>query len=423
MKFSNYDFHPKVKQGIEELGFRKPTDIQYKAIPSILKGEDILAIAQTGTGKTGAFAIPIIDTIMSADFSFGVKVIVMAPTHELALQITNVFNAIGKHTTVRALALIGGVDQAPQIKALENGVDIVVATPGRLFDMVSQMYLKLRNVEMLVLDEADLMIDIGFNNDITHLIDKLPTKRQTLFFSATINEKIKNLAYSIVNNPIRIQISPKDPVSKNISHSVMKIEMDDKRYFLEQILKEHPESRVLVFVRTKVRAERVLAAMKRVDISSDTIHSGKDQEARSQAMDRFAKGINNVLIATDVSARGVDIANVDYVVNYDLPDVAENYVHRVGRTGRGMNKGVAVSFCAPEEQVYLDAIENFTQTKIRVGEVNRAEYKAVLDFTDEVTGSVMDLINQEENFLAEKKVKKNKDKAKKNKKKKTKKKK
>ena len=231
MKFSNYDFHPKVKQGIEELGFRKPTDIQYKAIPSILKGEDILAIAQTGTGKTGAFAIPIIDTIMSVDFSFGVKVIVMAPTHELALQITNVFNAIGKYTTVRALALIGGVDQAPQIKALENGVDIVVATPGRLFDMVSQMHLKLRNVEMLVLDEADLMLDLGFNNDITHLIDKLPTKRQTLFFSATINEKIKNLAYSIVNNPIRIQISPKDPVSKNISHSVMKVEMDDKRYF------------------------------------------------------------------------------------------------------------------------------------------------------------------------------------------------
>lgn len=406
MKFQDYRIHPKLKKGLQELGFKKPTDIQYKAIPNILNGEDILAIAQTGTGKTGAFAIPSLHKIIGPKYRPGVKILVMVPTHELALQIAQVYKAIAKHTKVRTLALIGGVDQAPQIKELETGVDVLIATPGRMFDMVSQLHLNLRAVEMLILDEADLMLDLGFYKDITDLIRKLPKKRQTLFFSATINEKIKKLAYSIVNNAIRIQISPKDPVSKNITHSIVHVEMDDKRFFLERVIQENSGRKILVFVRTKVRAERVKKAMERVDIVTDTMHSGKEQEERSKTMNAFRDGDFNVLIATDVSARGVDIPNVDYVVNYDLPEVAENYVHRVGRTGRGMNKGIAVSFCSSDEKDLLAAIEDFTNNKIAVTQVGKSEYKNTVANTNEQIGSIADLIAEEEEFKKSKKKKK-----------------
>ena len=231
MKFEDYHIIPEIKTSLAELGFKRPTDIQFKAIPNILNGEDVLAIAQTGTGKTAAFAIPIIHLISQSGVDEGVQAIVMVPTHELAIQITEVFNAIGKYTDVRTLALYGGVDQDPQIEKLQQGVDIVIATPGRLFDLVSQRHLTLRDLKLLVLDEADLMLDLGFYRDIEFLISKLPSRRQTLFFSATIDEKIKKLAYSIVRNAIRIQISPKDPVSKNVTHSVMFVSMDDKRFF------------------------------------------------------------------------------------------------------------------------------------------------------------------------------------------------
>ena len=248
MKFQDYRINPDIKKGLEEKGFKKPTDIQYKAIPNILQGEDVLAIAQTGTGKTAAFAIPSLHMIIGKKYRPGVKVVVMVPTHELAIQIAEVYHSLAKYTKVKTLALIGGVDQAPQIEALNNGVDVVIATPGRLFDMVSQLHLNLTTVEILVLDEADLMLDLGFYKDITDLINKLPRKRQTLFFSATINDKIKKLAYSIVRNAIRIQVSPKDPVSKNITHSLINVEMDDKRFFLERIVNENIESSILVFV-------------------------------------------------------------------------------------------------------------------------------------------------------------------------------
>lgn len=410
MKFEEYHIIPELKQSLQELGFKRPTDIQFKAIPNILNGEDVLAIAQTGTGKTAAFAIPIIHLISKSGTRQGVQAIVMVPTHELAIQITDVFDKLGKYTDVKTLGIYGGVEQDPQIKQLHEGVDIVIATPGRVFDLVNQGYLVLRDIKVLVLDEADLMLDLGFYKDIEDLIKYLPRQRQTLFFSATINEKIKKLAYSIVRNAIRIQISPKDPVSKNVTHSVMFVSMDDKRFFLERIVHENPESRILVFVRTKVRAERVFEAMNRVGIKTQTMHGGKDQESRMGVMNEFKNGTFNVLVATDISARGVDIANVDYVINYDLPEFAENYVHRVGRTGRGNNKGVAVSFCSPEEKNVLQEIETFMDKKINVLEVDKADYSETLALTEDVNDNWKKLISDAEKenqvYKAKKKKKK-----------------
>jgi ATP-dependent RNA helicase RhlE len=388
MKFSEYHIAPEIKQSLEELGYRRPTDIQFKAIPSILKLEDVMAIAQTGTGKTAAFAIPVINLLFTRKKLTGpdgIKCVVMVPTHELAIQISEVFEKIAKYTTVEVAGIYGGVEQDPQIKKLQEGVDIIVATPGRLFDLVSQRYIKLRSVDILVLDEADHMLDLGFYKDIKELITYLPQHRQTLFFSATINEHIKDLAYTLVKNPIRIQISPKDPVSKNVDHSVMFVSMDDKRFFLERLVNENPESKILVFVRTKVRAERVLLAMERVGIKTITMHGGKEQEDRLTVMNQFKSGEVKVLIATDISARGIHIDNVDYVVNYDLPDQPENYVHRVGRTGRGMQKGNAVSFCSPEEKPILAEIESFLTKPIKVLDVKKDDYTETLMYTEDTT--------------------------------------
>jgi ATP-dependent RNA helicase RhlE len=388
MKFSEYNISREIKERLEELGFKRPTDIQYKAIPSILKSEDVLAIAQTGTGKTAAFAIPVIHLLnLRKKFNDvpGIKCVVMVPTHELAIQLSEVFSEIGKYTEVKTLGIYGGVDQAPQIKKLKEGVDIIIATPGRLFDLLSQKHIKLRSLEILILDEADHMLDMGFYNDIKELTTYIPQERQTLFFSATINEKIKELAYSLVKNAIRIQISPKDPVSKNVDHAVMFVAMDDKRFFLERLINEHPDTKVLVFVRTKVRAERVMTAMARVGIQSITMHGGKDQQDRLLIMEKFKSGEIKLLIATDVSARGIDIAGVNYVINYDLPDEAENYVHRVGRTGRGTQKGHAVSFCSEEEKPILKEIENYLTKPIRVIEVKKEDYTQTLLHTEDTT--------------------------------------
>lgn len=415
MKFEDYSISFELKKNIAKLGFRRPTDIQFKAIPPILKGEDVLAIAQTGTGKTAAFAIPVVHKIQTAirtQRSEGIKCLVMVPTHELALQINEVFNSMAHKTGVKAISIFGGVEQAPQIEMLEKGVDILIATPGRMFDLVSQGHLKLHRIETLILDEADHMLDLGFIKDINDLMRFLPAKRQTLFFSATINPKIKKLAYSLVNKPIRIQVSPKNPVAKNIEHSVAFIEMDDKRAFLERLINENPESKILVFVRTKVRAERVKKAMERVEIKAETIHSDKDQQERSLVLDRFKTGKLKLLIATDVSARGIDIPNVDFVVNYDLPEVPENYVHRVGRTGRGTKKGRAVSFCSNEEKDILEEIESFLEKDITELEIDKNAYRETLDFTKDTDYNWKRLMRENEKeqqvYLAKKKKKKKK---------------
>lgn len=403
MRFDDYHISFEVKKNLAKLGFTKPTDIQFKSIPPILKGEDVLAIAQTGTGKTAAFAIPVIDIIhrkKTTSRADGIKCLVMVPTRELAEQIHGVFEKLSKHTKVKAFSIYGGVEQDKQIVRLQESLDVLIATPGRMFDLVSQGHLNLSRVDILILDEADHMLDLGFVKDIYDIKKKLPRTHQTLFFSATINEQIKKLAYSLVKNAIRIQISPKDPVSKNVNHSVAFIEMDDKRFFLERMVKEHPDSKILVFVRTKVRAERVAKAMERVGIQSVTIHGDKEQKDRFDVMNRFKSGEVKILIATDVSARGIDIPNVEYVVNYDLPEQAENYVHRVGRTGRGREKGFAVAFCSTEEIPMLKEIETFLGKPISVVDMDKNEYQDTLDFTEDVDNNWKDLIKENEAFLS-----------------------
>lgn len=412
MKFDAYPIAEGIKTSISKLGFKRPTDIQFKSIPPILRGEDVLAIAQTGTGKTAAFAIPVLHILQERKIKGrpdGVKCLVMVPTHELALQTENVFRVLGKHTRVKAFAIHGGVEQDPQIKQLDKGVDVLIATPGRMFDLVSQGALKLHRVEILVLDEADHMLDLGFIKDIRDLMRHLPRKRQTLFFSATIDDKIKKIAYSLVTDAIRIQISPKDPVARNIEHAVAFIEMDDKRFFLENVISNHPDQKILVFVRTKVRAERVKKALERVDIQAESIHGDKEQKQRELTMQLFRRGEVKVLIATDVSARGIDIPDVEYVVNYDLPETPEHYVHRVGRTGRGRNKGQAISFCSKEERDILAGIEAQLGKPIYRAEISKDIYRETLASSAENEETDwQSLLDQEESFLNKKKKKRKK---------------
>ena len=398
MQFSAFGLHSTILRGLDEMNFRRPTDIQYKAIRPILAGDDVLAIAQTGTGKTAAFAIPIIQKLVTRRRTAGrgIRCVVMEPTHELAHQTCEVFRAIGRHTGVKALALYGGSQQDPQIEALREGVDVLVATPGRLFDMVAQGHAVIDGIETLVLDEADHMLDLGFIRDIRDLMKRIPRRRQTLFFSATIDADIKRVAYSLTVRPINIRISPKNMVSRNVTHSVLHITMDEKRAFLERIYKEHDDCRILVFVRTKVRAERVTKAMARVGIEAASIHGDKTNAERASALESFRSGQVRMLIATDISARGIDIPTVGFVVNYDLPDMPENYVHRVGRTGRGMDKGYAVSFCAPEDEPELESIEQYLGGRIDEVRLTREEYERTLDFSAENDNDWQALLDNEE---------------------------
>ena len=411
MKFEDYSIASEIKTSLAKLNYRRPTDIQFKSIPPILKGEDVLAIAQTGTGKTAAFAIPVIHQLHVRKIKGrmdGIKCLVMVPTRELAIQIHQVFETIGKHTRVKSFCVFGGVEEGPQIAKLEKGVDILIATPGRMFDLASRGFIMLDRTEILILDEADHMLDLGFIKDIRDVMKYLPKKRQTLFFSATINETIKKLAYSLVKNAIRIQISPKDPVARNVEHAVTFIGMDDKRFFLERLIKENEGRKILVFVRTKVRSERVQKAMERVGIETKVIHGGKEQDERRKVLDLFRKGEVKVLIATDVSARGIDVPGVEYVVNYDLPELSENYVHRVGRTGRGKEKGQAVSFCSPEEKPILEEIEGFLGKDIKRIDIEKDDYSHTIDFSAESHADWKTLMNDFEEEMAKPKRKKKK---------------
>ncbi len=412
MKFENYPIAEAIKKNLTAAGFKRPTDIQFKAIPSILRGEDVLAVAQTGTGKTAAFAIPVIDRIHKSKQGkslTGIQCIVMVPTRELAGQIGAVFNALSRHTRVNPFAVYGGVDQDRQIARLKDGIDVLVATPGRMFDLISQGAISLSRVTTLVLDEADRMLARGFLEDIQAIKKKLPRQHQTLFFSATIDKEIKKLAYSQVKtSAIRIQIAPDNPVSKNVSHWVVEMEMDDKRFFLRRFVRDHDTQRIMVFVRTRVRAERVTKALERGGISAVFIHGARDQAERDRIMARFKAGEERILIATDVSARGIDIPNLDYVINYDLPDNPENYVHRVGRTGRGTRKGQAFSFCSPGEKPLLHQIQALIHEEILIQPVLPEEYaRILLDPKDTEGLRQMILIHEaEENKKARKKKKK-----------------
>lgn len=378
MKFKDYPIHPSILQAVEELGYKRPTDIQYKVIPHILNGEDVMAVAPTGTGKTAAFAIPLLHQVQANAHRKGVQVLVMVPTRELARQIEQVFLGLSKHLSISILSLIGGVEQDQQIKKLQERTQVLITTPGRMFDLIAQGFLDLSTVKTWVLDEADVMLDLGFARDLVDAKKKLPKHKQTLFFTATIDKKIKSLAYDLVRDAIRIQITPGNPVSKNVDHQVMLVEMDDKRFFLENILTEYPEDRFMVFVRTKVRAERVQKAMERIGVKTEILHGGKAQEERFTTLERFRSGENKILITTDVACRGIDIPEVEYVINYDLPDNPENYVHRCGRTGRGNRRGQALSFCSTGELPLLSAIEHYTGTEVERFELSAEEYTEIL---------------------------------------------
>ena len=418
MKFEKYHISHEIKRSLETMGFNKPTDIQFKAIGPALKGDDILAIAQTGTGKTAAFVIPILDMLTKRKVNSrtsGIKAIVLAPTRELAVQINDVFNTIGKHLPVKNGVVYGGVPIEPQIDMLEKGVDILIATPGRLLELTAKKEAIVDRLQFLVLDEADKMLELGFYDSIKTLTRIVPKSRQTMFFSATIDQKIKELAYSLVNNPLKIHLSPKDPISKKIDHSVAFIEMDDKRFFLERILREHVEEKIMVFVRTKVRAERVKKALSTLGVEADTLHGDKDQKERQEALSNFRSGKSTVLIATDVSARGIDIPGIEIVINYDLPtDSPETYVHRVGRTGRGNKNGLAIAFCAEHEKEYLAQIEKYITKPVAVLEISKTDYQITIDTSTQKPIKKHDFMalieeaNQIEESLKKKKGKKKK---------------
>ncbi len=394
MKFKDYKLAGALKNTLELVGFVKPTDIQFKAIQAILDGQDVMAVAPTGTGKTAAYAIPIIQKLLEGKQIDAPRALVLAPTRELAVQIAGVFEKLSVGLDLHVLAITGGVDQDPQKKGLSHGVDIVICTPGRMFDLVAQMSLSLEKIKYLVIDEADQMLQRGFQKDLEDVARKISRYRQTLFFTATIDKKIKALAYDLIKDGLRIQVSPKDPVSKNIEHGLVHVEMDDKRFFLENIIQNNEESRIMVFARTKVRVTRIAAAMKRVGVEVIELHGDKTQEERNDALEQFREGIVKVLVCTDVTARGIDIEGVNIAVNYDLPDVVENYVHRIGRTGRGTAKGLAVSMCAKEELEILKEIEDYIGYEIPVISVDKTEYKEILRATEDITYNWQKLIDE-----------------------------
>ena len=410
MKFDKFPLAPEIQQNLINNGYFRTTDIQYKAIPAILNGEDVLAIAQTGSGKTAAFAIPIINHIhevKSNKSSYGVKCLVMVPTRELAKQIGEVFAKLTKHTRASSYAIYGGVEQDPQINQLTGGIDILIATPGRMFDLISQQHVDISNVKILVLDEADHMLDLGFIDDIESVKRKLQQRHQTLFFSATINPTIKKLAYSqISSNALRIQVSPEKMVSKNVTHSVVKVEMEEKRHLLVNFIKANPTAKCMIFVRTQVRAERVTAHLAKNGIEAISMHGGMEQEEREKNLELFRNLPTGWLIATDVTARGIDLPALTHVINYDMPDEPENYVHRVGRTGRGFAKGDAISFYSFEEREKLAAIEEFIQTKIPQMKVHKQHLEAEIKVDE--NASIAAMIEAEEAKYKHFKKRKNK---------------
>jgi len=399
MKFEKFNISPEIKANLEAMSFFRTTDIQFKVIPAIMNGEDVLAIAQTGTGKTAAFAIPLINQVheeKTSRRSQGIRCLVMVPTRELAKQIGQVFAKLSRNTRANSYAVYGGVEEDPQIAQLAGGLDILIATPGRMFKLIRTGHIDIRRVGVLVLDEADRMLDLGFLPDIQAIKRLLNRDHQTLFFSATIDREIKKLAYSQVqSNALRIQVSPENLVSKNVSHFVAKVEMDDKRHLLVNFFKANPDAKAIVFVRTQVRADRVLAHLQKNGITAVSLHGGMEQALREQSLEAFRTQKSGVLIATDVSARGIDLPGITHVLNYDVPDDPENYVHRVGRTGRGFAKGDAVTFCSSEELEKLAAVQDFIQTEIPEVEVEKlfleADAHRPLD-----SMSVSEMLEQEE---------------------------
>jgi ATP-dependent RNA helicase RhlE len=350
-------------KALESEGYTHPTPIQAESIPLILEGRDLLGCAQTGTGKTAAFALPILQILSKKAPPVGkrkIRGLILTPTRELALQISESLTVYGKNVDLRNIVIFGGVGQKPQVDGLRAGIDILVATPGRLLDLMQQKHVHLEDVEFFVLDEADRMLDMGFLHDVKRVIAKLPHKRQSLFFSATMPPPIEELAATILTHPARVEVTPVSSTVESIGQSVYLVEKDNKKLLLEEILQNQNIKRVLVFTRTKHGADKVVKTLVKDGIEAQAIHGNKSQGARQRALEGFKKHEIRVLVATDIAARGIDIDDLTHVINYDLPNVPESYVHRIGRTGRAGASGLAISFCDKEERAYLMDIEKLT---------------------------------------------------------------
>ena len=371
MLFSQLRLIEPILKAVESEGYTQPTPIQEKAIPSILKLKDLLGCAQTGTGKTAAFAIPMLQILHMRHLKTNkkaIKALVLTPTRELAIQIQDSFNAYGKNLPVKNLVIFGGVGQQPQVDALKKGVDILVATPGRLLDLMNQGHISLSDIEIFVLDEADRMLDMGFIHDVKKIVSKLPAKRQTLFFSATMPAEIEKLANAILQEPVKVEVTPVSSTAETITQSVYFVDKPDKRKLLKHLLEELNIDHTLIFTRTKHGADRIARDLAKDGIKAAAIHGDKSQGARQRALTEFKERKLRVLVATDIAARGIDIDDLTYVFNYDLPNIPETYVHRIGRTGRAGANGTAISFVDAEENEYLIDIHKLIKRTIPIVE-------------------------------------------------------
>lgn len=371
MTFENLNLVEPILKALRQEGYETPTPIQGKAIPIVLDGRDLLGCAQTGTGKTAAFSIPIIQNLYKRGSSRGrreIKALVLTPTRELAIQIGESFGAYGRYTDVQHVVVFGGVSQVPQVEALRRGVDVLVATPGRLLDLINQGFIHLKTLEYFVLDEADRMLDMGFIHDIKRILPLLPQKRQTLFFSATMPAEIARLADSILNKPEKVEVTPPASTVDMIEQFVYYVEKNDKKDLLIELLKNQDIDSALVFSRTKYGADKISRFLNKAGILADAIHGEKSQSARQRALSNFKEHRIRVLVATDIAARGIDIEELACVFNNDLPEVPETYVHRIGRTGRAGRSGCAISFCSAEELPLLKDIQKLIGKQIPVVE-------------------------------------------------------
>ena len=370
MLFEDLSLSKSIQRAVFEEGYTSPTPIQEKAIPFILAGKDLVGCAQTGTGKTAAFAIPIIHNlhrmIGSSKKTKEIRCLVVTPTRELAVQIGESFDTYGKYTNIRQLTIFGGVSQVPQVDQLKKGVDILIATPGRLLDLHKQGFIDFDQLHYLVLDESDLMLDMGFINDVRKIVKLVPNNRQTLLFSATMPMAIRELADTFLNKPEYVSVTPVSSTAEIIEQQIYFVGKEDKRGLLYHLIRNENLSNVLVFVRTKHGADNVVKALKKHGVNAEAIHGDKSQTARQRVLDHFKNKEISVLVATDIAARGIDIESLPYVINFDLPNIPETYVHRIGRTGRAGNDGISISFCSKDEEPYWKDIQKLIKVNVKI---------------------------------------------------------
>ncbi|WP_138477350.1 DEAD/DEAH box helicase [Dyadobacter bucti] len=370
MTFQDLKLIEPIAKALQEEGYTTPTPIQANAIPIILERRDLLGCAQTGTGKTAAFAIPMLQLLHSNPVNRSersrIRALILTPTRELAIQIGESFTAYGRHTSVKSTVIFGGVGQKPQTDAIQRGVDVLIATPGRLIDLINQGFIKLNQLEFFILDEADRMLDMGFVHDVKKIIKLLPAKRQSLFFSATMPPAIVTLANTILTNPAKVEVTPVSSTADTIRQSVFFVDKSDKNSLLLHILKDTSIATALVFTRTKHGADKVVKVLRKAGVTSEAIHGNKSQNARQTALKNFKTQTTRVLVATDIAARGIDVDDLTHVINYEIPNIPETYVHRIGRTGRAGAKGTALSFCDLEEKAFLRDIHKLISKNIPV---------------------------------------------------------